>query len=73
MATESCLIDECPDALYAPAGTRSLCKEHFLQFLMWRKKKGGLGMFKKYSSMPMDARDTIVEEWTSTVFHTTAS
>ncbi len=73
MATESCLIDECPDALYAPAGTRSLCKDHFLQFLMWRKKKGGLGMFRKYSSMPMDARDTIVQEWTSTVFHTTAS
>jgi len=73
MTTETCLIDECPDALYAPAGTRSLCKEHFLQFLMWRKKKGGLGMFRKYSSMPMDARDTIVEEWTGTVFHTTAS
>ena len=73
MATESCLIDECPDALYAPAGTRSLCKEHFLQFLMWRKKKGGLGLFRKYSSMPMDVRDPIVEEWTHSVTQTSTS
>ncbi len=73
MSTELCLIGGCTEPLYAPAGTRSLCKEHFLLFLAWRKKKGGLGMFKKYSAMTMDERDTIVEEWAHTVLHTTAS
>jgi hypothetical protein len=37
-----------------------------------KKKKGGLGMFKKYSAMTMEDRDAIVEEWTHTVLHTTA-
>jgi len=73
MNTEPCLIGGCTELLYAPAGTRTLCKEHFLQFLTWRKKKGGLGMFKKYSAMTMDERDPTVEEWAQTVFHTTAT
>jgi hypothetical protein len=73
MNSDSCLIGGCTETIYAPAGTQSLCKEHFLQFLMWRKKKGGLSMFKKYSAMSMDERDTIVEEWTHTVLHTTPS
>ncbi len=73
MNTEPCLIGGCTELLYAPAGTRTLCKEHFLQFLTWRKKKGGLGMFKKYSAMTMDERDPTVEEWAQTVLHTTAT
>jgi hypothetical protein len=72
MSTESCLIGGCTESVYAPAGTQSICKEHFLLFLTWRKKKGGLGMFKKYSAMTMEERDAIVEEWTQTVLHTTA-
>ena len=42
MNPESCLVGGCTEAIYAPAGTQSLCKEHFLQFLTWRKKKAGL-------------------------------
>jgi len=72
MRTESCLIGGCTEPVYAPAGTHSICKEHFLLFLTWRKKKGGLGMFKKYSAMTMDERDTIVDEWANTILHTTA-
>ena len=72
MSTESCLIGGCTEAVYAPAGTQAICKEHFLLFLKWRKKKGGLGMFKKYSAMNMEERDTIVEEWGQTVQQTTS-
>ena len=73
MNAESCLVGGCTEPLYAPAGTQSLCKEHFLQFLMWRKKKGGLGMFKRYSAMTMDERDSIVEEWGHSFLSTTKS
>ncbi len=72
MSTETCLIGGCTESIYAPAGTHSVCKEHFLLFLTWRKKKGGLGMFKKYSAMSMDERNTIVDEWGQTVQPTTA-
>ncbi|MCA9471393.1 MAG: hypothetical protein MRJ96_09800 [Nitrospirales bacterium] len=67
MSTEPCLIQGCTQPYYAPAGTRSLCKEHFLDFLNWRRKKGGLGMFKKYGAMTMDERDPTVDEWSKTV------
>jgi len=67
MSTETCLIGGCTKPFYAPAGTRSLCREHFLEFLKWRRKKGGLGMFKKYGAMTMDERDPTVDEWTKTV------
>jgi len=70
MNADPCLISGCTGSTYAPAGTRTLCKEHFLQFLTWRKRKGGLGMFKKYSAMPMDERDPTVEEWAQTVIQT---
>ncbi len=70
MSVETCLIGGCTEPVYAPAGTQSTCKEHFLLFLTWRKKKGGLGMFKKYSAMTMEERDTIVGEWAQTVLHT---
>ncbi|MDR4487720.1 MAG: hypothetical protein R3B83_09390 [Nitrospirales bacterium] len=73
MNTESCLIGGCTEPLYAPAGTGSLCKEHFIHFVNWRKKKGGLGMFKKYSAQTMEERDTLVEEWANSVMTTTTS
>jgi len=73
MNTDSCLIGGCTEPLYAPAGTQSLCKEHFLHFVKWRRKKGGLGMFKKYSALSMEERDAIVEEWAQHVLSTTAS
>ena len=73
MSTESCLIGGCTEPLYGPAGTRSLCKEHFLHFVGWRKKKGGLGMFKKYSAQTMEERDTTVEEWAKSVMATSVS
>lgn len=73
MSVESCLIGGCTEPLYAPAGTRSLCKEHFLQFLSWRKKKGGLAMFKKYSALTMQERDTTVDEWAKAVMAASAT
>ncbi len=73
MSIESCLIGGCTEPLYAPAGTRSLCKEHFLLFVAWRKKKGGMGMFKKYSALTMEERDTTVDEWAKAVTASTAS
>ena len=71
MNPDPCLVGGCTEPLYAPAGTQSLCKEHFLQFLTWRKKKGGLAMFKKYSAMTMVERDSIVQEWGQTFLNTT--
>ena len=73
MTTETCLIGGCTEPIYGPAGTRSLCKEHFLQFMGWRKKKGGLGMFKKYSAQTMEERDETVEEWAKTVMTASSS
>jgi len=73
MNADSCLIGGCTEPLYAPAGTQSLCKEHFLHFAAWRKKKGGLGMFKKYSAMSMEERDAIVEEWAQHILSPSAS
>ena len=67
MSTETCLIGGCTHSYYAPAGTRSLCKQHFMEFLHWRKKKGGMAMFKKYSAMTMEERDPTVDEWAKNV------
>ena len=66
MNAESCLIQGCTNRVYAPAGTGSLCKGHFLHFLTWRRRKGS-GMFSKYGSMTMDERDAVVVEWGKTV------
>ena len=63
MSNQTCLIGGCTQPVYAPAGTGSLCKEHFLDFLTWRKKKGGMPLFKKYSAMTMEERDPLVSEW----------
>lgn len=73
MNVDACLIGGCTEPLYAPAGTRSLCKSHFLHFVAWRRKKGGLGMFKKYSAMSMEERDVIVEEWANTLLSPSAT
>ena len=62
MSEQSCLIQGCTNRVYAPAGTDSLCKEHFLNFLTWRRRKG-TGMFRKYAAMTMDERDAVVLEW----------
>ena len=67
MSLQTCLIGGCTQQVYAPAGTRSLCKKHFSDFLTWRKKKGGMPLFKKYSAMSMEERDPFVEEWAQTV------
>ncbi|WP_447969009.1 hypothetical protein [Nitrospira sp. M1] len=67
MSSEPCFIHSCSLSYYAPAGTRALCKKHFLEFSAWRRKKGGAAMFKKYSAMTMDERDPTVEEWGKTV------
>ena len=64
---QTCLIGGCTQPVYTPAGTRSICKEHFLDFLLWRKKKGGMPLFKKYSAMSMEERDPTVDEWAKTV------
>ena len=66
MSEQSCLIDGCKARGYAPAGTGSLCKEHFLDFLKWRRRKGP-GMFHKYGAMKMEERDLVMAEWVKTV------
>jgi len=66
VSEQSCLIQGCTNRVYAPAGTGSLCKEHFLNFLTWRRRKG-TGMFQKYAAMTMDERDAVVLEWGKTV------
>lgn len=67
MSEPSCLIGGCTNRVYAPAGTGSVCKEHFTEFVKWRRRKGGMGMFRKYNGMTMGERDTIVEEWGKSV------
>ena len=66
MQNEMCLIQDCKRRVYAPAGTGHLCKEHFISFLTWRRKKGPQ-MFSKYAGMTMDERNTVAEEWVKTV------
>ena len=66
MSEQACLIDGCKARGYAPAGTGSLCKEHFLDFVKWRRRKGP-GMFQKYGAMTMEERDSVMAEWRKTV------
>lgn len=63
MDEQSCLIGGCTQRVYAPAGTGMLCKEHFINFVTWRRKKGGKGFFRKYSGMTMVERDETVRAW----------
>lgn len=67
MSEKICMIEGCSSRTYAPAGTGSLCKEHFIDFVTWRRKKGGTAMFRKYNGMTMEERNTIVQEWGKTL------
>ncbi|SLM48237.1 protein of unknown function [Nitrospira japonica] len=61
-----CIIEGCQGKVYAPAGTQNVCKEHFLHYLTWRRRKGPQ-MFLTYAGMTMEQRDAIVAEWRQTV------
>jgi len=67
MTDPNCVIEGCANQGYAPAGTGTVCKDHFADFVTWRRKKGGKEMFRKYSGMTMVERDSIVEEWRKTL------
>jgi hypothetical protein len=60
------LIKGCKARVYAPAGTHSICREHFLNYLLWRRHKGPQ-MFVKYAGMRMEDRDPLVAEWANTI------
>lgn len=62
----TCLIKGCKARVYAPAGTHSICREHFLNYLIWRRRKGPQ-MFMKYAGMTMEERDPYVAEWANTI------
>ena len=62
MSDERCLVEGCTVPVYAPGGTASLCKAHFINFVTWRRRRGP-AMFTKYAGMTMTERDTIVAEW----------
>ncbi len=66
MSELSCMIEGCQAKAYAPAGTQSVCKEHFLSFLTWRRRRGPQ-MFTKYAAMTMEERNAIVAEWQKTM------
>ena len=66
MSESGCLVEGCVARAYAPGGTGSLCKEHFVHFVTWRRRRGP-AMFQKYAAMTMDERDVIVNEWRKTV------
>lgn len=66
MSHDACTIQFCRQSVYAPAGTQSVCRAHFLDFLTWRRRRG-LQMFLKYAGLSMPERDTIVDEWRKTV------
>ncbi len=66
MLNASCCVPNCLERPYAPAGTRSICKDHFLSFLTWRRRRG-TQMFHTYAGMSMGERDTIVAEWVKTI------
>jgi hypothetical protein len=64
--TQHCLVPNCSNKTYAPAGTGVACKAHFLDFLKWRRKKGAQ-MFSKYAAMTMPERDVVATEWVKAV------
>ncbi len=69
MMTQHCMIEGCTNQCYAPAGTGIVCKDHFTDFVAWRRKTGGRNLFRKYNGMTMAERDTTVEEWKNTLAH----
>ena len=62
----SCMIQGCQGRVYSPAGTQHVCKEHFLSFLTWRRRKGPQ-MFTHYAGLTMEQRDSVAAEWSKTV------
>ena len=62
----NCLTKGCQAKVYAPAGTTVSCREHFLNFLTWRRRKGPQ-MFMKYAGMTMEERDPVSAEWPKTI------
>ncbi|MDH5666694.1 MAG: hypothetical protein OEY86_01610 [Nitrospira sp.] len=66
MQDTNCRVPNCQAKPYAPAGTQSVCRNHFLQFLTWRRRRG-TQMFHKYAGMPMSDRDIVVAEWIKTI------
>lgn len=62
----NCMIQGCQAKVYSPAGTQHVCKEHFLSFLTWRRRKGAQ-MFVHYAGLTMEQRDPIAAEWSKTV------
>jgi hypothetical protein len=66
MLDTQCCVPNCLERSYAPAGTRSVCKDHFLSFLTWRRRRG-TQMFHTYAGMSMEERNTIVAEWVKTI------
>ena len=66
MSDLHCMIQGCQAKVYAPAGTQNVCKEHFLSFLTWRRRKGPQ-MFNLYAGMAMEQRDIIAAEWAKTI------
>ena len=57
----TCLIKGCQTRVYAPAGTHSICREHFLAYLTWRRRKGPQ-MLMKYAGMTREDRAPLVPE-----------
>ncbi len=66
LAQAGCLIGGCKARAYAPAGTSSLCREHFQMFVTWRRRKGPT-MFRTYAGMTMEERDAVVSEWSANI------
>jgi hypothetical protein len=66
MEEQRCLVEDCQGNVYSPAGTGYVCKEHFVNFLTWRRRKGA-AMFTKYAGMTMQERDTITSDWKKTL------
>lgn len=66
MQDTSCFVPNCHARSYAPAGTRTVCKDHFLSFLTWRRRRGPQ-MFHSYAAMTMAQRDAITAEWLKTI------
>jgi len=62
----ACMIQGCQARVYSPAGTQHVCKEHFLSYLTWRRRKGQQ-MFVHYAGLTMEQRDPIAAEWSKTV------
>jgi len=61
-----CCVPNCHTGAYAPAGTKSVCRDHFLTFLTWRRRRGPQ-MFHTYAAMTMEQRDAVAAEWINTI------